>query len=236
MSDHNVPFGPPRVHPAVDAVGDALDAWTDKFAIGDERLRAARFHRLAARVLPDSPRTAVELLAQWTAWLASQPIPTAYADLAAVIEGSVPADEAAPTVIALVDLWPRTAVGMSLAWRRRCLQHVRDGSGLFAYDVVEAVCRTEIPVGIAHSTSWKAICAAVGELTEWCEVAAPTGQVQDRVQRLASAQLDLLRHLHACHPAIYAPVLEIAETIGAMPGAYLAWLQELDPGLAGSLP
>ena len=216
-----------RVHPAAEAIGAGLEAWLDKFALGDERLRGARFHRLAARILPDGARVNVELLAQWAAWLAVQPSADAYADLASVIEGTVPADQAAPTVLALADLWPRTAVGMSLSWRRRCLQHVRDDSGLVVYDIIESVRRTEIPIGIAHSTAWKTICGTVGELTEWCENDPPMEQVQERLDRLSAAQLELLGHLRTCHPAIYAPVLEVAETICAIPGARLAWRQEI---------
>ncbi|GAA4019751.1 hypothetical protein GCM10022247_49370 [Allokutzneria multivorans] len=218
-----------RVHPAVDSIGAALLAWLDQFSLGDERLREARFHVLAARVLPDGARVNVELLAQWTAWLAAQPSTAAHADLASVIEGTVPADEAAPTVLALADLWPRTAVGMSLSWRRRCLQHAHDGSGLIVYDIVESVRRTEIPIGIAHSTAWRTICVTVGELTEWCEQDPPMEEVQHRLDRLSAAQLELVRHLRSCHPAIYAPVLEVAETICAIPGARLAWRQEISP-------
>ncbi|AGP61424.1 hypothetical protein M271_50330 [Streptomyces rapamycinicus NRRL 5491] len=61
---------PGRIHPRVDQIGSGLDVWAVRTgpaggAAQRARLRAAGFHRMAARMIPDAPAADVERLAQW---------------------------------------------------------------------------------------------------------------------------------------------------------------------------
>ncbi|WP_413803692.1 terpene synthase family protein [Streptomyces iranensis] len=136
---------PGRIHPRVDQIGSRLEVWAVRTglaggAVQRARLRAAGFHRMAARMIPDAPAADVERLAQWITVLfhfddeqdegpmgrSETVVSDTYAALTAVIEGRPPHTRRAspPVITAVAGLWPATAFGMSQEWRHRFRDHL----------------------------------------------------------------------------------------------------------------
>ncbi|MDN3250572.1 MULTISPECIES: hypothetical protein [unclassified Streptomyces] len=131
---------PGRIHPRVEQIGFGLEAWAARNGLVTDadrrvRLRAAGFHRMAVRMLPDAAAGDVERLARWITVLfhlddeqdedltgcSTRAVRDTYAALTAVLEGRIPPPQPmpAPVVGAVAALWPATAVGMSQHWRCR---------------------------------------------------------------------------------------------------------------------
>ncbi|CAO5151606.1 Terpene cyclase [Frankia sp. AiPs1] len=145
---------PEKIHPAAEQIGHNLLGWASRVGlVADDRERArldaARFHLLAARILPDAPEGGVEIFAQWVLWLfhlddeqdegamgrSAELVHATYAAITSIVEGK-PAPAGAPaSVTALADLWVRTARGMSVQWRRRILEHIHHHRDAFLTQV-----------------------------------------------------------------------------------------------------
>ncbi|MFF2306130.1 terpene synthase family protein [Streptomyces sp. NPDC058128] len=221
MTPSSLPFdfGIPvlrHIHPDAALVGQKLDAWATAVGLAaspreQARMRAAGFHLIAARILHDAPFEAVELFAQWVAFLfhlddqqdegpmgqSADTVHAVYNTLTSIIDGRPTAPSTAPAATALTDLWPRTATGLSPAWRERIRGHLlshrdafltqihhrdhgtvptpddypalrRDANGMFMFDLVEAVLHTEVPARLAGGPIWQEMCEASNDITAWC--------------------------------------------------------------------
>ncbi|MGW1771244.1 terpene synthase family protein [Streptomyces sp. NPDC002104] len=217
---HPVDFGIPvlqHIHPEADRVGQSLDAWAVRVGLAGTpaeraRMRAAGFHLIASRILHDVPVEAAELFARWVTLLfhlddqqdegpmgrSAEEVKAVYRALTSIVDAP-PASVISPTpaVTAFADLWPRTADGLSAAWRRRFRSHLlghrdaflaqiahredgtvptcegypglrRDANGMFMFDLVEAALRTEVPAALAEGALWREMCEASNDLTAWC--------------------------------------------------------------------
>lgn len=244
VHDFGIPI-PDRVHPQAGPIGDRLVTWAARLGLtngarDEARLRGAGFHLVAARILPDALEEDVELFAQWVTWLlhlddeqdegamgrSPETVHATYAAITAVIEDQpVPHANGVPAVTALADFWPRTAEGMSNAWRRRILAHIhrhrdafltqtahrrnatvptphaypalrRDANGMFMFDLVEVAYRTEIPPPLAATTSWIKLCAASSDITAWCNDVFSLRR--ETANNEPTNYVTVLRHARAC--------------------------------------
>ncbi|MFD5327970.1 terpene synthase family protein [Streptomyces sp. NPDC127092] len=214
-----VDFGIPvlrRIHPDVNRIGERLGVWAAGVGLTDgpseeARLRSAGFHLISSRFFSDAPAEAVELFARWVVLLfhlddqqdegpmgrSPDHVRAVYQAMTSVIDGDPPAARPAPAVAAMADLWPRTADGLSGAWRLRfraqflCHRDAfltqvthreratvptrerypalrRDANGMFMWNLVEAALRTEVPAALADGALWREMCEASNDVTAWC--------------------------------------------------------------------
>jgi hypothetical protein len=142
---------PARINPAMGDVEEHLVEWARRFDLirstaAEQRFRACGFGQFAAEVYPRGSQ--LRLAAEWTAYnwilddhldeghVASRPeerehlIAELNAQLTVGTEVRVPRQDrgqpANPVVVALADLWRRTAQQMSRTWQERFTSHYRD--------------------------------------------------------------------------------------------------------------
>ena len=134
---------PDRIHREAGRIGERLLEWSSQVGLTvdareRDRLAAAGFHLLAARILPDALRADVELFAQWIAWViylddeqdegamgrSTATIEATFSPVLRILDDRPVPEGSGPAARALADLWPRTTVGMSAAWQRRFRHHI----------------------------------------------------------------------------------------------------------------
>ncbi|MCK9922729.1 terpene synthase family protein [Frankia sp. AgPm24] len=193
--------------------------------------------------------------------LRAELVHTTYAAITSIIEGRpVPATAPAP-VTALADLWPRTARGMPAQWRRRILEHIhhhrdafltqithrhngtlatpaeypslrRDDNAMFMFDLLEVVHQTEIPPGLAATSSWTELCAASSDIAAWCNdvVSLPRESARGETTNYVL----VLRHATGCDERtaleqVHAHITGRSHDLGEAERAFLTDARRLAP-------